>query len=389
MKPLPLSYIARNLWVRRVTTALTAGGMALVVYVFATVLMMSEGIKATLVATGQPDNVIVLRKGAGAEINSGVSREQAAIVESLAGIATDGQGRRIVSKEPVVLNNLPKRGSGKPSNVTVRGTSGLGFALRPQVRLVEGRPFRPGSSEIVTGSAIARGFSGAALGETLRFAGRDWTVVGVFDAGRTGFDSEIWGDADQMMQAFRRNSYSSVIFRLADAGQFERARATLEADPRLSLDAKPERQFYEEQSRALATFIRYLGLALSIIFSIGAVVGAMITMFAAVAQRVGEIGTLRALGFRRSAVLTAFLAESLLLALVGGVAGLAAASLMQAVNISTTNFQTFSELAFQFKLTPAIAVQTLAFSLVMGFVGGFIPAWRAGRLKIVDCLREA
>lgn len=389
MKPLPLSYIARNLWVRRVTTALTAGGMALVVYVFATVLMMSEGIKATLVATGQPDNVIVLRKGAGAEINSGVSREQAAIVESLAGIATDGQGRRIVSKEPVVLNNLPKRGSGKPSNVTVRGTSELGFALRPQVRLIEGRPFRPGSSEIVTGSAIARGFSGAALGETLRFAGRDWTVVGVFDAGRTGFDSEIWGDADQMMQAFRRNSYSSVIFRLADAGQFERARATLEADPRLSLDAKPERQFYEEQSRALATFIRYLGLALSIIFSIGAVVGAMITMFAAVAQRVGEIGTLRALGFRRSAVLTAFLAESLLLALVGGVAGLAAASLMQAVNISTTNFQTFSELAFQFKLTPAIAMQTLAFSLVMGFVGGFIPAWRAGRLKIVDCLREA
>lgn len=389
MKPLPLSYIARNLWVRRVTTALTAGGMALVVYVFATVLMMSEGIKATLVATGQPDNVMVLRKGAGAEINSGVSRDQAAIVESLAGIATDGQGRRIVSKEPVVLNNLPKRGSGKPSNVTVRGTSDLGLALRPQVRIVEGRMFRPGSSEIVTGSAIARGFSGAALGETLRFAGRDWTVVGVFDAGRTGFDSEIWGDADQMMQAFRRNAYSSVIFKLADASLFERAKASLEGDPRLSLDAKPEQQFYEEQSRALATFIRYLGLALSIIFSIGAVVGAMITMFAAVAQRVGEIGTLRALGFRRSAVLTAFLAESLLLALVGGVMGLAAASLMQAVNISTTNFQTFSELAFQFKLTPAIAAQTLLFALVMGFVGGFIPAWRAGRLKIVDCLREA
>lgn len=389
MKPLPLSYIARNLWVRRVTTLLTAGGMALVVYVFATVLMMSEGIKATLVATGQQDNVMVLRKGAGAEINSGVSRDQAAIVESLAGIATDGLGRRIVSKEPVVLNNLPKRGSGKPSNVTVRGTSDLGLALRPQVRIVEGRMFRPGSSEIVTGSAIARGFSGAALGETLRFAGRDWTVVGVFDAGRTGFDSEIWGDADQMMQAFRRNAYSSVIFKLADANQFERAKATLEGDPRLSLDAKPEQLFYEEQSRALATFIRYLGLALSIIFSIGAVVGAMITMFAAVAQRVGEIGTLRALGFRRSAVLTAFLGESLLLALVGGVMGLAAASLMQAVNISTTNFQTFSELAFQFKLTPGIAVQTLAFALAMGFVGGFIPAWRAGRLKIVDCLREA
>jgi putative ABC transport system permease protein len=389
MRAIPLSYIARNLWVRRVTTLLTAGGMALVVYVFATVLMMSEGIRATLVATGQPDNVMVLRKGAGAEINSAISRAQAAIIESLPGMATDGQGRRIVSREPVVLNNLPKRGSGKPSNVTVRGTSELGLALRPQVRLVQGRMFRPGSSEIVTGSAIARGFQGAALGETLRFAGRDWRVVGQFDAGRTGFDSEIWGDADQMMQAFRRNAYSSVIFKLADARGFEAARKTLEDDPRLTLDAKRERLFYEEQSRALSLFIRILGLALSIIFSIGAVVGAMITMFAAVAQRVGEIGTLRALGFRRGAVLWAFLAESMLLSLVGGAAGLAAASLMSTVNISTTNFQTFAELAFKFTLTPGIAVQTMGFALAMGLLGGFIPAWRAARLKIVDCLRAA
>src|SRR5574341_1203403 len=195
IRGVPLSYIARNLWVRRVTTMLTALGMALVVYVFATVLMMSEGIKATLVATGQADNVMV----------------------------------------------LPKRGSGKPSNVTVRGTSETGLALRPQVRLVLGRMFREGSSEIVTGSAIARGFSGAALGETLRFAGREWTVVGIFDAGRTGFDSEIWGDAEQMMQAFRRNAYSSVVFRLADAQQFARVRSLLDGDPRLTLDAKPER----------------------------------------------------------------------------------------------------------------------------------------------------
>ncbi|MCO5125039.1 MAG: ABC transporter permease [Rhizobacter sp.] len=389
MKAIPLSYIARNLWVRRVTTLLTAGGMALVVFVFATVLMMGEGIRATLVATGQPDNVLVLRKGAGAEINSGIARSQAAIVESLPGIATNAQGERLVSKEPVVLNTLPKRSNGKPSNVTVRGTSALGMELRPQVRIVEGRMFRPGTSEIIAGRAVANGFQGAALGETLRFAQRDWKVVGVFDAGKTGFDSEIWGDADQMMPAFRRNAYSTVVLRLADAASFDRLKDAIDADPRLKLDVKREAAFYAEQSEGLVTFIRILGLSLSIIFSIGAIVGAMITMFAAVAQRTGEIGTLRALGFRRSAVLVAFLGESLLLALVGGVIGLAAASGMQAVNISTMNFQTFSELAFQFRLTPGIVSSSLQFALAMGFVGGFIPAWRASRLRIVDCLREA
>ncbi len=389
MKAIPLSYIARNLWGRRVTNLLTAGGMALVVYVFATVLMMSEGIRATLVATGGPNNVIVLRKGAGAEINSGISREQAAIVESLPGMATNAAGQRLVTKEPVVLNNLPKRGSGKPSNVTVRGTSELALQLRPQVKLIEGRMFRPGSSEIVAGAAVASGFAGAGLGESLRFAGREWQVVGVFDAGGSGFDSELWGDSEQMMQAFRRGAYSSVIFALSDAQGFDQARAALEADPRLTLEAKPEIAFYAEQSEALATFISILGLSLSIIFSIGAVVGAMITMFAAVASRVGEIGTLRALGFRRGAVLGAFLLEALLLALVGGAIGLAAASLMQTVNLSTTNFTTFSEIAFRFKLTPAIALQTLVFALAMGVVGGFVPAWRAARLKIVDCLRAA
>lgn len=384
---LPWPYIARNLWVRRVTTLLTAAGMALVVYVFATVLMMGEGIRATLVATGRPDNVMVLRKGSGAEINSAISRAQAGIIESLPGLAVDGRGGKLVSREPVVLNTLPKRGSLKPSNITVRGTSEVGLALRPQVHFIKGRMFRPGTSEIVAGQAVARGFVGTGLGETLKFAGREWLVVGIFDASRSAFDSEIWGDSEQMMQAFRRINYSSVIFKLNDPGTFEKAKAALENDPRLTLEAKPEVQFYAEQSEMLATFIRVLGLSLSVIFSIGAIVGAMITMFATVASRVGEIGTLRALGFRRKAVLLSFLAESLLLSLVGGVMGLAAASLMQAVNISTVNFKSFSELAFQFTLTPMIAVQALLFALLMGLLGGFIPAWRAGRLQIVDCLR--
>jgi len=342
-----------------------------------------------LVATGLPGNVMVLRKGAGAEINSGISRSQTAAIEGLQGIATDGQGRLMISREPVVLNSLPKRSNGAVSNVTVRGTSELGLALRPQVTLVAGRMFRPGTSEIVTGRAVAKGFAGAGLGETLRFAGRDWLVVGVFDARRSAFDSEIWGDAEQMMQAYRRDVFSSVIFKLSDASRFEGIKAKLEADPRLTLEAKPEVKFYAEQSEQLSTFIRLLGLSLSIIFSIGAVVGAMITMFATVAARIGEIGTLRALGFRRSQVLVTFLGESLLLSLVGGLMGVMGASIMQTVNISTVNFQTFSEIAFQFRLTPDIMGKTLAFSLAMGFVGGFIPAWRASRMKIVDCLREA
>jgi ABC-type antimicrobial peptide transport system permease subunit len=389
MRAIPLSYIARNLWVRRITTVLTASGMALVVFVFATVLMMTEGIRATLVATGEPDNVLLLRKGAGAEINSAITRDQANVLSSLTSIASNSQGQRLISREPVVLNNLPKRSNGKPSNVTLRGTSLIGLELRPQVKIVSGRMFRPGTSEIIAGRAAAAGFQGAGLGETLRFAQRDWLVVGVFDSGKTGFDSELWGDVDQLMAAFRRQTYSTVVYKMTDPSELDRIKQTVADDVRLQLDAKTEVQFYTEQSEALATFIRILGLSLSVIFSIGAVVGAMITMFATVAQRVGEIGTLRALGFRRGAVLLAFMLESLLLALVGGVIGLVGASLMQNVNISTVNFQTFSELAFQFKLTPLIVAQALAFALGMGFVGGVIPAWRAARMKIVDCLREA
>ena len=389
MRALPFSYVARNLWVRRVTTGLTAAGMALVVYVFATVLMMTEGIRATLVATGQADNVVVLRKGAGAEINSAITRGQAGILQTLPGVARDADGRALLSAEPVVLNNLPKRGSGKPSNVTMRGTSALALQLRPQVKLVQGRMFRPGSSEVVAGAGIARGFAGVDLGAQLRFGGRDWTVVGIFDAGKSGFDSEIWADTEQIMQAFRRQSFNTVVLRLADPSAFERLEALVDGDVRLSLQAKREVRFYAEQSESLANFISILGTSLAVIFSIGAVVGAMITMFGAVASRTGEIGTLRALGFRRGAVLGAFLGESLLLSLAGGVLGLAAATLMQAVNVSTTNFATFSELAFQFTLTPRIALQSLLFALAMGFVGGFIPAWSAARLKIVDCLRAA
>ncbi len=386
---IPFSYIVRNMAARRLTTVLTAGGMALVVYVFATVLMLAAGLEKTLVATGQDDNVVMIRKSAQTEVQSGVDRLSAGIIESLPDIATGADGRKLISKEPVVLINLPKRDSGKPSNVVIRGVTPVGLVLRPQVGIVEGRMFRPGTSEIIAGRAIANGFQHAGLGETLRFAQRDWTVVGVFDAGRTGFDSEVWGDAEQLLQSFRRTSYSSLIFRLIDSDRFDAVQKAVESDPRLTVEAKRETRFYAEQSEALSKFIRYLGTSIAVIFSIGAIIGAMITMYAAVASRTGEIGTLRALGFSRGAILVAFLTEALLLGFVGGVIGLVAASFMQSLSISTMNFQTFAEIAFSFTLTPGIVVASLVFALAMGFVGGFLPAARAARMKIVDALRAA
>lgn len=386
---IPFSYIARNLWARRLTTALTSAGLALVVFVFATVLMLDEGLRTTLVTTGEYNNAVVIRRSAETEVQSGVERKQAAVVASHPAIAMGADGQPLVSKETVVLISLPKRGSDKPSNVVIRGVSERGAPMRPQVKLTEGRMFRPGASEIIAGASIARRFVGAGIGETLRFGQREWTVVGLFDAQNSGFDSEIWGDAEQLMQAFRRIGFSSVIVRLSDAGAFERFKKDIESDPRLTLETKREQVFYADQSKALSNFISYLGLALSIIFSLGAMIGATITMYASVANRVGEIGTLRALGFQRRSILAAFLAEAMLLALVGGAMGLFCASFMQFLSFSTTNFQSFSELAFGFKLNAAIVLKTILFSLLMGFIGGFLPAVRAARLKIVDALRAA
>jgi putative ABC transport system permease protein len=386
---IPFRYTLRNLWTRKLTTILTAGGMALVVFVFAAVQMLDTGLRATLVATGQPDNVMVTRRGAGAEISSGVDRTQASIFESQPEIASGAGGTRLVSKEAVILITLPKRETGQATNVTTRGIGEAGFLLRPQVRLVQGRAFERGASEVVVGKSLSKRFESATVGNVLRFGGREWRVVGVFDSGGAAYDSEVWADSDQLMQAFRRQAYSSVIARLVDASAFDRLRMRLDADPRLTFDVKRERVFYEDQSQALSKFISYLGLTLSIIFSIGAMIGAMITMYAAVANRVGEIGTLRALGFRRGAVLMAFLFESVLLGAVGGAVGIALASFMQLVQISTLNWQSFSELAFSFALTPKIAMVSFGFALVMGIVGGFLPAVRAARLKIVDALRAA
>ena len=385
---IPFSYSFRNLWTRRLTTILTAGGMALVVFVFAAILMLAAGLQKTLVETGSPDNVVIIRNGSMSEVQSGLDRRQASIIGTDPEIAIGPNGSPLVAREVVVLISLPKRDQDKPSNVVIRGIAASSVLLRPQVRLVDGRLPRPGLSEIMAGINIARRFKGGGLGETLRFGMRDWRIVGIFDAGNTGFSSEIWGDADQMMQAFRRPVYSSVIFRLRDSQAFPEVKARLENDPRLKVDARRETRYYRDQSEMMATFLRIMGISLTIIFSLGAIIGAMITMYAAVSNRTAEIGVLRALGFQGGSILIAFLMESLLLGLIGGCAGLFLASFMQLLTVSTMNFQTFSELAFSFTLTFPIIFQSIAFSLIMGLLGGVLPALRASRMKIVDALRE-
>ncbi len=363
--------------------------MALVVFVFATILMLAEGLQKTLVETGSSDNVVVIRKSAGTEVQSGVDRYQASVVETQPEIVIGDDGQPLLARETVVIISLPKRGTNKENYITIRGIGRSSLTLRPQVKLIKGHLPKPGSSEIITGRSVAERFKGGGLGETLNFGLREWKVVGIFDGGNTGFSSEIWGDADQLMQTFRRNAYSSILFRLRESSQFDVVKKRIENDPRLTLEAKRENRYYAEQSEMMAKFLRILGISLTIIFSLGAIIGAMITMYAAVAIRTAEIGTMRALGFQRLSILSAFLFESLLLGLIGGLVGLFFASFLQLITVSTMNFQTFSELAFEFTLTFDIAWKAIAFSLIMGFVGGVLPSVRASRMNIVESLRAS
>jgi ABC-type antimicrobial peptide transport system permease subunit len=384
----PIAYSFRNLWTRRLTTFLTTSGMALVVFVFTAILMLADGLQKTLVETGSYDNVVVLRKGSTSEVDSSIERDKASIVETLPSIATDETGSPLAAKEVVILITLPKKQGGS-SNVTVRGIGEASLGLRHQVRMVQGRAPRMGTLEMAVGASLAKRFQGLEVGGMLRCGLMNWRIVGIMDAGNTAFSSEIWADADQVMQAFRRPVFSTFIFKLSDPARFDQVRKFIEDDPRLSLQAKRETKFYLDQSEIMAKFLRILGISLTVIFSLGAVIGAMITMYAAVANRTGEIGTLRALGFQRRAILLSFLLESLFLGFIGGCVGIFLASFMQLITISTMNFQTFSELAFKFALTPGIVAGSLAFSLLMGLAGGVLPALRASRMNIVESLRTS
>lgn len=375
---------------RRLTTGITVLGVALVVFVFAAVLMMAYGVQKTLVATGSDENVLIARKAANGEISSIIDRETASVILTLPHIARAGDGAPIFSGEPVAIINLEKLEGSGVSNVTVRGVSQQAFALRPQVRLTQGRLFNPGSRELVAGAAVERRFAGAKIGDVVRFAGDNWTVVGLIDAGGAGFDSEMWGDADQLLDAFNRSAFSTLTFKLDRPDAYGDFVAAFDREPRLQqFEPKTERRFFEEQSELMAGFIRILGIFITVIFSAGATIGAMITMYAAVANRTVEVGTLRALGFRRRSVLSAFLTESILLSGIGGLVGLAFASFLQFFAISTLNFGSFSELEFSFALSPSIVISSLLFSLLMGLLGGFLPAVRAARLNIVNALRSS
>lgn len=389
---IPLKYTVRNFRSRPLTTAITIGGIALVVFVFVAVLMLSSGIRQTLVATGSTENVMVLRKAANGEISSIIQNEIYNIVLSLPQIARDAGGTPVVTGDVVVIINLPKIGTdGGISNVTVRGVSGPAFQLRPNVKVVEGRMFTAGAREIIVGSSIAKRFEGTQVGGTVKFAGDTWTIVGRFEAGGTGFDSEMWGDVAQMQDAFaRQGAFSTITFRMSSPDQFEAITRAFEADNRLQqFEAKIEQRFFEEMSEFMSIFIGALGVFITVFFSVGAIIGAMITMYSTVANRTVEIGTLRALGFRRRSVLAAFLAESVMISLVGAAIGIFLASWLQFITVSTLNFGSFAELEFSFSLTPGVVISAVLFSILMGLVGGFLPSVRAARLNIVNALRAS
>jgi putative ABC transport system permease protein len=388
---IPFKYVLRNLASRRLTTAITVFGVALVVFVFAAVLMMAYGVQKTLVATGSPDNVLIARKASNGEISSIITRETANIALALDEVARGEDGKPLATTDVVVVINLPKVGLGGLTNVTVRGVSEPVFRIRPSVKLAEGRMFGWGAREVIVGSAVANRIEGGQVGRTIKFGGDQWMIVGRFDAGGNGFDSEIWGDVTQLQAAFeRQGAFSTVTVRLRSTKEFDAFKDAFERDNRLNqFEPKPEQRFFEEQSETMAMFIRVLGIVITLIFSIGSAIGAMITMYSAVANRTVEIGTLRALGFRRRNILTAYLVESLSLAFIGGAVGLCFASFLQLITISTINFDSFAELAFSFSLSTDIIVWSLVFALAMGFIGGFLPSIRAARLNIVNALRSA
>jgi len=383
---IPLKYNLRNLIVRRVNTLMTIGTIALVVGIFVALMSLANGLTIALRATGSPENLIILRQGSQTEMQSGVSKEAFQIIQTLPGIARDPQGKPMASAEIAVIVNLPRK-TGEATNVTLRGVSETGFALRPQIKLVDGRMFRPDVGEAIVSRKITERFSGAGLGDALQLGRRSLTVVGIFDAGGTAFDSEIWSHVNDVADAFDRGGYSSVMVRAENAATRDQLAARIDAEQRLKLEAKSEIKYYEEQTSASGP-IRGLGVFVAIIMGTGACFGGMNTMYAAVAYRTREIGTLRALGFSKLSILTSFVIESMILALIGGLVGCLLAMPVNGIATGTMNFRTFSELAFSFRITPDLIASALIFSLVLGFIGGLLPSRLAARMPITRALRE-
>jgi len=380
------AYSARNVWVRSGTTMLAMAGLALVSLILLAVLMLGNGLDRALIESGSSENVLLLRKGATTEIASGIYRDQAHVVGTLPGIARTPSGQSLAIPELVALISLAKTGADSPANVVVRGTQPDALLLRPQVTVREGRVWQPGTAEVVVGSQIAKRFLPGGLGASLKIGKGKWRVVGVLDAQGTAFDSEIWGDVNQLMAAYGRDSYSSLTLRASDQAAFQQISDTIGADTRLMLQVKHERDYYREKSLTMATFIRFLGFTFTLIFALGAVLGGTMTMYGIVASRTREIGMLRALGFPRYKILTVFVFESLLIGATAGVLAIGGGTALQFVTLSTMNWGTFSELAFRLTLTPRAALTTMAFALVISLLGGIPPAIRAARLPVTIAL---
>ena len=363
-------------------------GIAGVVGVLVAMLAMGEGFKATLASTGSTETAILLRGGSQAETNSVITRDQAPLLAALPGIARDRDGKPLASPELSQVVNLPTMADGTDANVQFRGVGPAGWAIRPQVRIVEGRKFTPGLREIVVGKGAQQQFRGLEIGRQMKLANQQWTVVGVFDSG-DAHDSELWADADVLAPAYQRPAYQSMTVKLAGKDGFRQLKAALAADPRLKLDVETTRDYFGKQSEGLARLIRILGTVIGTIMAIGAIFGALNTMYAAVAGRAREIATLRALGFRGLPVVAAVMLETMLLALLGGLLGAGIAWLVFNGYTVSTLGQNFSQVVFQFKVTPELLWTGLKWALGIGLVGGLFPALRAARLPVTEALRGA
>ena len=383
---IPLKYNLRNLIVRRTTTLATALSITATVVVFLALMALAHGLETSLAATGDPLNVLVMREGSQSEAVSFVSRENFQIIKYLHGIATDRNGIPWADPELIILMNFPRRGQQQGANVTIRGVGPDGPSLRPEFHLVAGRYFRPGLREVTVSKAISARFQNCGLGDRIKFAKGYWTVVGIFDAGHSAYNSEIWTDVNDLAQDFDRTDYSDVMVRARNPAAIQAIQSEADTDRRLHLKTETEREYYAAQTSTAAP-IRALGIFIAVLMALGASFAAMNTMYAAVARRTREIGTLRALGFSRRSVLISFVLESVFIAILGGIIGGLIALPLNNVTAGTTNFITFSELAFNFQVTPRLFATGILFAAAMGLFGGFFPAWRASHESVVRALR--
>jgi putative ABC transport system permease protein len=363
-------------------------GIAGVVGVLVAMLAMGEGFKATLANTGGNDTAIILRGGSQAETNSVITRDQVPLVSSLAGIAKGPDGRQVLSPELSQVVNLQSKADGTDTNVQFRGVGPAAWALRPKLKIVEGRKFSPGLREMIVGRGAQRQFAGLEVGQQLNLANQTWTVVGVFESGDS-HESELWADVDVLGPAYQRSAYQSVTAKLDGKDGFNRLKAALAADPRLKLDVSTTHDYYAKQSEGLTKFINALGMVIGTIMALGAIFGALNSMYAAVAGRSREIATMRALGFRGLPVVTAVMLETMLLALVGGAIGALVAWLLFNGHTVSTLGNNFSQVVFQFRVSPALLWTGLKWALGIGLVGGLFPALRAARLPVTEALRAA